>query len=245
MKMLKEKTVVVAGGTGNVGSFIVRGLLHAGARVVVPSRSESKLNGFKEYLDQFEHLDKERLHTFIGNIGDEKESKRLLETITESVGTPDAAISMLGRFIQAPSLLEAPTGDLNIVLDNYLMANYVVARTFLPVFLSGGGTFVFINGPLAIKPWEGSGLVSTATAAQQMLFRSLAAELEDTPARVAELMTYAYIRNRQTQPGSTVTGEAVGALASWMVSGPAEAIHGETIHLKSMDKLKELGIEVN
>lgn len=242
MKSLIGKTIVVAGGTGNVGSFIVRKLLNDGARVVVTSRSESKLESFREYLRQFEELSHEDLYTFIGNISDQKDSKRLLNKIMDNVGTPDGTISTLGRFIPAPSLLTVDLNDLNNVIDNYLISHFVVARTFLPVYKSKGGTFVFVNGPLAISPRNAAGLVSIATAGQQMLFRALAEELQSSPARVTELMTYAFIRNRQTQPQSTVTGEAVGGLASWMVSDAAGNIHGESIHLKSMDKLKELNI---
>ena len=47
MKLDKAK-VVVAGGTGGVGEGIVRAFLKQGAHVVVPSRSESKLEGLRE-----------------------------------------------------------------------------------------------------------------------------------------------------------------------------------------------------
>lgn len=245
MKLLNGKTIVVAGGTGNVGSFIVRGLLNAGARVAVTSRSDSKLGSFRKYLEQFEELSQENLYTFNGNISDTDDSKRLLNDIKERVGTPNGTISTLGGFIPAPSLLTVDLNDLDSVMNNYLISHFVVARTFLPVYKTNGGTFVFVNGPLALNPWDGSGLVSIATAGQQMLFRSLAKELEDSPARVTELMTYAFIRNRKTQPQSNVSGEAVGALASWMVSDSADDIHGESVHLKSMEKLKEMNIELS
>ena len=42
--------VVVAGGSGNVGTFMARALLERGATVVVPSRSEKMLAEFRTHL---------------------------------------------------------------------------------------------------------------------------------------------------------------------------------------------------
>lgn len=244
MKSLEQKIIVVAGGTGNVGSFIVRRLLASGARVVVPSRSEEKIESLRNHLNKFDEVHLNHLHTFKGTISDESVSDQLLEEITETVGSPNAAISTLGGFIPAPSLLSVEMEKLHSVMDSYLYAHFSVARLFLPLFKKDGGTFVFVNGPLALNPWEGAGLVSISTAAQQMMFRALAKELEDSKAIVSELMTYAFIRNKETQSQSEVKGEAVGALASWMISDEAKDIHGESIHLASMEKLKELGIDL-
>lgn len=243
MKTLNGKNVVVAGGTGNVGFFIVKALLEHGANAIVPSRSEEKFTGLREHLQDTGEPDLSRLHTYKGNLSDEEEAGKLLERITNEVGTPEATISALGYFIPAPSLLTVDFDDLDRVMDGYLMAHFKVARTFLPLFRDNGGTFVFINGPLALNPWDGTGLVSMATAAQQMLFKSLARELKESQARVVELMNYAYIRNRQTQPSSTLSGEALGAFVSWLVSDRPDDIHGETIHLRSPDQLTEKGID--
>lgn len=244
MKTLIGKNVVVAGGTGNVGSFIVKALLENGANVIVPSRSEKKIAGLREHLQNTSESDLSRLHTYMGNLSDEEKANEILKRVTNEVGMPDATISSLGYFIPAPSLLTVDFEDLNRVMDGYLMAHFKVARTFLPVFRDNGGTFVFINGPLALNPWDGTGLVSMATAAQQMLFKSLSKELKESQARVVELMNYAYIRNRQTQPSSTLSGEAVGAFVSWLVSDRSGDIHGETIHLRSPDQLTEKGIDL-
>lgn len=244
MNSLEQKIIVVAGGTGNVGSFIVRQLLSSGAKVAVPSRSEEKVESLRNHLNQFGGANLKNFYTFNGDISDETVSSQLLEEITDTVGRPDGAISTLGGFIPAPSLLTVDVDKLHSVMDNYLYAHFAVARLFLPVFKENSGTFVFVNGPLALKPWDGAGLVSISTAAQQMLFKALAKELENSKATVSELITYAFIRNRETQPSSKVSGEAVGALASWMFSENATDIHGESIHLKTMEKLDELGIEI-
>ncbi|MEX0719118.1 MAG: SDR family NAD(P)-dependent oxidoreductase [Balneolaceae bacterium] len=245
MKSLKNKIIVVVGGTGNVGSFLVKELLKNEATVAVPSRSVDNIDSLKKHLAK--ELEEEifsRLHFFVGDIGDEDKSEEVLDEITHKVGTPHGAIAALGKFIPAPSLLNASVNDLKQVVDGYLMGHFVVAQTFLKKFKDNGGTYIFINGPLALKPWEGSGadLVSIATAGQKMLFESLALELKNTDVKLVELITHAFIRNKETQPGSPIPGEAVGAYASYLFSDEAKDVYGKTVQLRSMSQIKEVGL---
>ena len=240
MNTLKDKTVVVAGGTGNVGSFLVHKLLEQGARVVVPSRSEEKIREFRSYIGNINESLTEHLHLLKGNLSDEEEAQNILHRITNEVGKPDAAISSLGYFVPAPSLLNINFEDLDRVMDGYLISHFKVTRTFLPVFQENGGTFIFINGPLAFEPWDGSGLVSIATAAQHMLFKTIAKESAGTEARVVELVNYAYILNRQTQPSSSISGDDVGKYVAWLISENSGEYHGESIHLRSPDQVRKI-----
>lgn len=75
MHSLADRTIVVAGGTGNVGTFVVEALLARDATVVVPSRSEEKLEGLRAHLRPRTGEDAlRRLHTFVGHLGDEADA---------------------------------------------------------------------------------------------------------------------------------------------------------------------------
>ncbi len=246
MQSLADHTVVVAGGTANVGSFVARVLLERGATVVVPSRSEKKLDELRGHLEP--HVGEtamDSLHTFVGNLSDETEAASLKQRITEEAGTPDAVLASLGNFVTTPSLLEASKDELKRVLDGYLVSHFMVARAFVPTLRESGGTYLFLQGPLAFElhPEFGTDLISIATAAQHMLFRSLAKELDESPARVVELVSHAFIREKQTQPGSPLSGEAVGAYAAHLLSGGGGNVHGESIHLHSPEQLAEAGLD--
>jgi NAD(P)-dependent dehydrogenase (short-subunit alcohol dehydrogenase family) len=245
MPSLDDKTVVVAGGTGNVAAFVVSALLQRGATVAVPSRSEEKLVDLQAFLTQRnQEADLDRLKTLVGDLSDENGAKELRRRINEEAGTPNAVLASLGQWRSAPSLLSASATDLEAVLQGYLIAHFKVARTFLPDLKAAGGSYVFVNGPLAFNIWPGSAFVSMATAAQHMLFRVLAQELEDSPVQVVELVTHAFIRNRQTQPGSPIPGEAVGAYAAYLLSGAGNA-HGQSLQLRSLEQLEQVGIDLS
>jgi NAD(P)-dependent dehydrogenase (short-subunit alcohol dehydrogenase family) len=248
MPSLKDQTVVVAGATGNVAPFVVRALLERGASVAAPSRSEEKLRGLREHLRQ--HVDETRLrglHTFVGDLGDEREAAVLRQKISEEVGTPDAVVASVGDYAAAPSLLDARADELQRALDTAVLAHFAIARTFLPVLRDSGGTYVFLQGPLAFELYPGyaGDLVSIATAAQHMLFRALAQELAESRASVVELVGHMFIRDRQAQPTSPLSGEAVGAFVAHLLADAGQQAHGQSIHLRSPEQLADIGLDAH
>jgi len=176
---------LVAGGTGNIGRAVVHNLLMRGATVVVPSRSASKLDVLNEAQAPAERA---RLIPVVGDISDERDAERIRAETLARIGRLDAAVASLGSFVAAPSLLAASRAMLDRVLADYLVAHFVVARTFVPVLASSGGSYLFINGVLAFAPMPGSGLVSVATAGQAMLADAIIQETKSAGARVNELV---------------------------------------------------------
>jgi NAD(P)-dependent dehydrogenase (short-subunit alcohol dehydrogenase family) len=236
MPALSEQTVVVAGATGNVGPFVVRSLLEREAGVVVTSRSADKLEELREHLTH--HVDEarlDRLHAFVGDLGDEAEAAALRRRIAEAVGPPDAVVAAVGAFVTTPSVLDATATDLQRALGPAVLAHHAIARTFLPAVRDSGGTYMLIQGPLAFElhPELGTDLISIATAAQHMLFRALARQLDDDTARVVELVLHTYIRDLQPSPGIPLTGEAVGEYAAQLLCAAGPGIHGRSIELHS------------
>jgi NAD(P)-dependent dehydrogenase (short-subunit alcohol dehydrogenase family) len=124
----------------------------------------------------------------VGDISDERDAERIRAETLARTGRLDAVVASLGSFAAAPSLLAASRALLERVLADYLVAHFVVARTFVPVVASSGGSYLFINGVLAFAPMPGSGLVSVATAGQAMLADAIMQETKSSGARVNELV---------------------------------------------------------
>lgn len=236
--LLSERRALVAGGTGNVGRILVGALLHAGATVIVPSRSPEKLARLRADAGPARG---ERLVTLAGDVSDAADAARLRDAAMAD-GPLDAAIASLGRFVPAPSVLQAPPGDLERVLDDYLLAHLVVARTLIPALQERGGSYTFINGPLAFAPMlPGAGLVSIATAAQAMLARIAMQETERTPVRVNEVVLYtSFGWGDDERRAGTVGQEDVGRYVGWLASDRGAALRGRTIHLDSLEPLRVL-----
>lgn len=242
---LAGRVVIVAGGTGNVGTHIVRALLQHGSTVAVPSRSQEKIEELRQYLSRdLNERELSRLAPFIADVTADGEGEALAREIVARFGPPAGVVASLGRFLHAPSLLEATAAELRQALDSYTVAHFMMARSFLPRLAAEGGSYLFINGPLAFQPWKDAGahLVSIATAGQHMLFRALAQQLEGSSARVSELVIYSFVRERKTQPGSALAAESVGEFAAHLLRPGSLVRHGQTIHLKSPGLLEQAGI---
>lgn len=235
---LAGRHVLVAGGTGSVGRHIVAALLQRGATAVVPSRSERKLDVLRTSVSKAA----ERLVTVVGDVGDEEDGARIRDVIMGQLPSGlDAAVASLGRWSNAPSMLAATRADLVQTLENYVVAHFVVARTFLPTLVENGGSYTSINGPSAFGTWPGSGLVSVATAAQSVLARVLAEEMAASGlVRVTELVIHpsSWIGPDDTKEGGPIDGPAVGRYVAGIVAG--DVTGGPRVHLDSREQIAML-----
>lgn len=230
MPVLIGRRIMVAGGTGNVGRQLVRALLGAGATVVVPSRGVAGLEALGEFLAP---ASPERFVPLTGDITDEGDVPRLLR----EAGPLDGGVASLGRFVAAPSALEASVTDLERALHDYVLAHFAAARALLPVIRERDGGYVMINGPLAFDAlFPGAGLVSIATAAQAMLARVLMKEAADTRARINELVIYSSF-GRGADDENLVTGADIGRYVAHLLSARGAGVRGETIHVRSPEEV--------
>ena len=226
---LAGRTVVVAGGTGHVGRVLVRGLFDAGATVIIPSRSTEAERTVDEAVGG------KRVVMLPGNVSDETDAARLRDEILGRFGAIHATVATLGQFVPAPTILDATRADLEATLASYPVAHFVVARTFLPAVEAVGGSYVFINGPLAFDPlFPGTGLVSVATAAQAMLARVVMKEADASRARarINEVVLYtSFGRPDDEKSSGPVTQRDVSDFITQLLSPANTHVRGQTIHL--------------
>ena len=112
----------------------------------------------------------------------------------------------------------------------------------IPALRKTGGSYTFVNGPLAFEPmFPGTGLVSIATAAQAMLARTVMKETGGVPVRVNEVVLYTSFGwgddERKTSP---VRQEDVGRYVAYLISDHGAAVRGRTSHLDSLQSLRAL-----
>jgi NAD(P)-dependent dehydrogenase (short-subunit alcohol dehydrogenase family) len=236
--LLDGRHILVVGGTGNVGRHVVRALLGLGATVVVPSRSNEKR---QRLLDQLAGPEAGRVVTVLGDVGDDLDAPRVREEVLEQVPYLDGVIATLGRFTPAPSLLDASVAELRTALDDYLVAHFVVARTFLPV-VRKGGSYLFVNGALAFRPlFPGVGLVSVVTAAQAMLAQVVMKEQGAGAVRINEVILYTSFGGGDDAPvRGPVSQEEVATYIALLSSDRGAGITGQTIHLDRPEPLERL-----
>lgn len=173
-------TVVVPGGAGVAGECAVHALLRRGARVVVPSRTESRLTAL---LDRVDPAHRERLHLVLGDVGTENGVEAVRDAVVREHGAPRAVVASLGAWWEGEQLVDVSTDTWHRVLHDNLTAHFLVARTFLPLLdADAAPVYVTLAGIAADHPEPFASPISITGAAQRMLLRTLA--VGDIGARV-------------------------------------------------------------
>jgi NAD(P)-dependent dehydrogenase (short-subunit alcohol dehydrogenase family) len=217
------KQILVAGGAGGVGEGIVRALLGAGHRVIVPSRSDARLARLRADVG-----DHKELVTYTAEIGTIEGAVALRNCLAREIGRLDVLIPSLGGWWEG-GLLDATPAVWDTVMNEMVRTHYVFAHVFMPVIIaqSGGGRYLGIGGGAAYHPIRNSSLVSIAAAAQLMLTRALRAEIDDPAVDVLELVVDGPVRTRDSEhmasPG-WITSADIGEIVLELVA------HGRTSH---------------
>ncbi|GAA4736808.1 SDR family NAD(P)-dependent oxidoreductase [Phytohabitans rumicis] len=224
---LKAHDTLVVGGTGNVGYFLVDGFLRAGARVLVPSRSQANLDRLRSRLGP---AAAQRLVPVLGDIGTADGAARIQARVGELTGELYAVAAAPASWHQTASMLQAGFADFKHVIETRLYPHYLAAEALLPL-IATAGSYTTINGPAGFisPPPPGIGAIAVAAAAQNKLIEAIAAETAGRP-RVNDVVMKAFLGPRGTRPGSPLTGEQVGDyLAALAANGTG--VHNRTLQL--------------
>jgi NAD(P)-dependent dehydrogenase (short-subunit alcohol dehydrogenase family) len=185
MENLTDKIAVVLGGTGGVGEGIVRGLLVAGATVIVPSRSESNLQDLKEYVSD---IKTGTLIPFIGSVNTEENALALSNYLHQNYKSIDIVVASLGGWKQGFPIYSYPVKEWRQILDDALTSHFLAIKTLVPMLHPDTGSYFHINGFGSEEVVPMAGPITAMAAAQKSLILTLATEVNRTGMRVYELI---------------------------------------------------------
>ncbi|MDX3454830.1 SDR family oxidoreductase [Streptomyces sp. ME02-8801-2C] len=224
---LDGKVVVVPGGTGNVGEGIVRAFLRAGATVVVPSRSRSRLDQLVKLIGP--EL-AGRLTTVAAGYATFDEADQFATETVARFEHVDHVVASVGGWWAGKELWQIDADDWQKVFVDVATSHMALVRAFVPR-LSEDGSYTTVAGFSAKKPVPSAGIVSMQGAAQLMMREVLTAEL-DGRGRVNDLVLGPIINRRRPSgaPG-WLTADQVGEAAVGVARTPS--IAGEHVVLNT------------
>ena len=166
---LKDKRIVVVGGSSGMGLATAADLAVAGANVVIASRSAEKLEKAKRSIVR-------PVETRILDIRDES----AVESFFNVLGPLDHLVISASDAVFGP-FLEIPITSVQEFFDSKFWGPYRVARYAVP-HLSKDGSLTFFSGAASQRGTPGLAAGSAINAAIEALGRTLAVEL--APIRV-------------------------------------------------------------
>lgn len=220
------KTVLVAGGTGALGSGVLKALLEAGNEVhatyVVDRERDRTAEAFGDdvKLIQADLMDAAAVSAAVGSV--------------DGLG---AVVNLVGGFAAGKKVHEMDVeDDWEKMFRLNLRPGFLLAHAAMPRFVeAGGGAYVGVSARPALRPFAGASAYVTSKAAVIAFVKALDADYRDAGVR-ANCVLPSVIdtpANRSSQPDEDfskwVAPEAIGRVISFLVSDDSAVTSGAAV----------------
>jgi NAD(P)-dependent dehydrogenase (short-subunit alcohol dehydrogenase family) len=156
-------TVLVTGGTGFLGTAVVRELIAAGYDVAATWVVEKER----------ERLRSEPVALIEADLFD----ARQVEAAVARVAELEAVVNLVGGFSDGPRVHETDPAEFERMLRLNVMPGFLLARAAMPRMMQrGGGAFVGVSARAALRPFAGAAGYISSKAAVLALVGALDAE---------------------------------------------------------------------
>ena len=229
--MPNEKTVIITGASGSIGSGLVEAFLKQGYRVVATSRTISQT-----------YTELPNLILVDGDISNQDTANRTVEAAVKNFGSIDALVAAAGIYYTKP-FTDFTREDFDTLVSVNLFGFIYIAQLAVQQMLKQkSGSVVSITASLADSPIAGvNASVSMITkgglnsviqslaieyAKEGIRFNAVAPGVVDTPLQKG--LTKEYLKIRQPMGGVTVVDDIVDAVL-YLVR--ADQVTGEILHV--------------
>jgi NAD(P)-dependent dehydrogenase (short-subunit alcohol dehydrogenase family) len=170
--------VLVAGGTGALGSAVVRELANAGHAVTTTWVVKDE---------------RDRLAADLGDsvalVHADLTDPDAAGAAVEAVDDLEAVVDLVGGFKAGAKIHEADPSDLDRMLTLNVKTAYLLARAAMPRLVErGGGAFVAVSARAAIRPFSGAAAYIASKAAVLALIKALDTEFRHDGVRVNAIL---------------------------------------------------------
>ncbi len=223
----RRGTVLVAGGTGALGTAVLTALLDADFPVVATWVDEREHAGAVTRFGDRPDLSLVRVDVL---------DPTSVAAAVDAVADLHAVVNLVGGYAAHGRVHETEPEEFDRMLRLNLRPGFLLARAALPKLVArGGGAFVAVSARPALEPFAGASGYITAKAAVIAFVRALDAEYRSAGVRCNAIAPGVIDTpaNRRDQPGadpSTWTAPAeIASVIRFLVSDDAAVVTGGTI----------------
>lgn len=228
----KEQVVLVAGGTGGLGSAVSLAFLIEGANVAVAYHREEEFTVLKNSATSYaKFLEGHRV-----DATNETDTSRLADTLLSKHGKLDVCVNCIGGYAGGQPLWKVESKTFEQMFALNVRSGYVLARAIVPAMLKQGhGAMVNIASRSAYDHAAGTAVYAASKAAAVAMFDSLAADLKGTGVRVNSVLPSIIDTetNRKAMPQANFSQwpkpEDIAKVILFLCSSDAKLIHGASI----------------
>jgi NAD(P)-dependent dehydrogenase (short-subunit alcohol dehydrogenase family) len=182
MAELEGRVVLVTGAAQGLGAAICRELADAGATLAMADRCERVHQTRSEMVEV-------RATSMTGDVGDERDARRLVEEAEARCGRLDAIVNNAG--IDVTKDIDGLTvSDFDAIVRTNLRGPFLLAKFALPAIRrAGGGDIVNITSTAAKRGWPNAAAYHASKWGLLGLSQALHAELRPAGIRVTAIVT--------------------------------------------------------
>jgi NAD(P)-dependent dehydrogenase (short-subunit alcohol dehydrogenase family) len=228
----RNRVVMVAGASGNLGQAVAKAFWTAGATLVLLDRAPDRLHQlFPKCANSPDHL-------LLGGVDatDPDSVERAVQSTLEHFGRIDVLANTVGGYRAGHPVHETPVDTWDFMMDLNARTAFILSRAVVPHMLGrGSGKIVHVAGRAALAGSSGAAAYSASKAGIVRLVESLAQELRQEGIQVNCVLpgTIDTPLNRQSMPNADasrwVPPEAIADVMLFLASDAARAVYGAAV----------------
>jgi NAD(P)-dependent dehydrogenase (short-subunit alcohol dehydrogenase family) len=214
--------VLVAGGTGFLGTAVVRELLSSGYDVTATWGVDAER----------ERLASEPVELVEADLFDPASADAAVASVSEL----EAVVNLVGGFADGPLVHETDPEDFARLMRLNVTPTFLLARAAMPRLVErGGGAFVGVAARTALRPYAGAAAYSTSKAAVLALIQALDVEYRRDGVRCNAILPSVIDTpaNREAQPDADhskwVAPEEIAKVVRFLVSPDSAPTSGAAV----------------
>jgi NAD(P)-dependent dehydrogenase (short-subunit alcohol dehydrogenase family) len=215
-------TVLVTGGTGHLGTAVVRELLTGGYEVTatwVVEREAERLASEAVELVQADLFDPAAVDSTLASVDD-----------------LEAVVNLVGGYAEGPLVHETDPDQFDGLMQLNVKPGFLLARAAMPKLIErGGGAFVGVSARAALRPFPGAAGYIASKAAVLALIQALDAEYKRHGIRCNVILPSVIDTppNREAQPDADhsrwVRPEEIAKVVRFLVSEDSGPLTGAAV----------------
>ena len=214
--------VLVAGGTGHLGTAVVRELLAGGYAITATWVVESEA----------ERLAAEAVELVHADLFDPDAVQKAVDSTPEL----EAVVNLVGGYAEGPRVHETDPDQFDGLMKLNVKPGFLLARAAMPRLIErGGGAFVGVSARAALRPFPGAAGYIASKAAVLALIQALDAEYKRHGIRCNAILPSVIDTppNRAAQPDADyskwVQPEEIAKVVRFLISDESGPISGAAV----------------